>query len=86
MTPRSRRCERTLLRAIHHSRRGNTLYRSPGGGPGTATTTLVLYIYEAGFESFHFGYASAIALSLFAVVLVVTLAQLAIQRKWVSYD
>jgi len=57
-----------------------------GGGPGTATTTLVLYIYEAGFESFHFGYASAIALSLFAVVLVVTLAQLAVQRRWVSYD
>ena len=57
-----------------------------GGGPGTATTTLVLYIYHAGFEAFHFGYASAIALALFAVVLAVTLLQLAVQRWWVAYD
>jgi multiple sugar transport system permease protein len=56
-----------------------------GGGPGTATTTLVLYIYHAGFEAFHFGYASAIALALFAVVLTVTLLQLAVQRWWVTY-
>jgi multiple sugar transport system permease protein len=56
-----------------------------GGGPGTSTTTLVLYIYHAGFEAFHFGYASAVALALFAVVLTVTLLQLAVQRWWVAY-
>jgi multiple sugar transport system permease protein len=56
-----------------------------GGGPGTATTTLVLYIYHAGFEAFRFGYASAVALALFAVVLTVTLLQLAVQRWWVTY-
>ena len=31
------------------------------GGPGTSTTTLVLYIYQAGFQSYKMGYASAIA-------------------------
>lgn len=57
-----------------------------GGGPGTSTTTLVLHIYQTGFEAFRFGSASAIALALFAVILVVTLVQMAFQRKWVHYE
>jgi lactose/L-arabinose transport system permease protein len=32
-----------------------------GGGPGNATMTLGLYLYQQGFRSFNFGYASAIA-------------------------
>jgi multiple sugar transport system permease protein len=57
-----------------------------GGGPGTATTTLVLHIYQTGFEAFKFGYASAIALTLFAIILCITLVQVALQRRWVHYD
>lgn len=30
------------------------------GGPGYATTTLVIYVYRLAFENFNFGYASAI--------------------------
>jgi ABC-type sugar transport system permease subunit len=56
------------------------------GGPGTATTTLVLYIYQVGFQSFHMGYAAAVAWVLFAVVFVFTLIQFRAQRKWVTYD
>lgn len=43
------------------------------GGPGYATSTLVVYVYRIAFESFEFGYASALGvvwlalLSLFAV-------------------
>lgn len=56
------------------------------GGPGKATTTLVLYIYQQGFQSFHMGYAAAIAWALFAIVFVFTLFQFRVQRRWVSYD
>jgi multiple sugar transport system permease protein len=56
------------------------------GGPGTATTTLVLYIYQVGFQSFHMGYAAAVAWVLFAVVFVFTLIQFRAQRRWVTYD
>jgi len=56
------------------------------GGPGTATTTLVLYIYEQGFQSFHMGYASAIALLLFVVIFGFTAFQFRVQRRWVTYD
>lgn len=50
------------------------------GGPGDATTTIVYYIYVAGFESFRMGYASASAFVLLALVLVVTL----IQKRWLG--
>ena len=56
------------------------------GGPGTATTTLVLYIYQVGFESFEMGYAAAVALVLFAAVFIFTVVQFMFQRRWVTYD
>lgn len=41
-----------------------------GGGPGNATLTLGVYLYQQGFRSFNFGYASAIgyAIAAFAVL------------------
>ena len=57
-----------------------------GGGPGTATTTLVLYIYQKGFQSFDMGYAAAVALVLFAAIFVFTVVQFLFQRRWVTYD
>ena len=56
------------------------------GGPGTATTTLVLYIYQQGFQSFEMGYAAAVALVLFAAIFVFTVIQFLFQRRWVTYD
>ena len=56
------------------------------GGPGTATTTLVLYIYQKGFQSFDMGYAAAVALVLFAAIFVFTVIQFLFQRRWVTYD
>lgn len=56
------------------------------GGPGNATNTLVLYIYQQGFQSYNMGYASAIALVLFAVVFILTAAQFLLQRRWVHYE
>ena len=56
------------------------------GGPGTATTTLVLYIYQKGFQSFDMGYAAAVALVLFAVIFVFTVVQFLFQRRWVTYE
>jgi multiple sugar transport system permease protein len=56
------------------------------GGPGVTTTTLVMNIYQVGFQSFHMGYASAIAWVLFAIVFVFTMIQFWFQRRLVTYD
>jgi multiple sugar transport system permease protein len=56
------------------------------GGPGDATRTVVMYIYEQGFRFFNMGYASTIALSLFVVILILTVLQFRLSRRWVFYQ
>jgi multiple sugar transport system permease protein len=53
------------------------------GGPTNATTVLAFYIYEQGFELFRTGYASALAVVLFVITLLLVGAQWAIRRRWV---
>ena len=43
------------------------------GGPGNATITPALYLYKAGFEYNQFGYASAIGVIIFIILVTVTL-------------
>jgi len=61
------------------------IYVMTAGGPGRATNVLVYAIYNAAFIEFKFGYSSAIAIVLFAIVLVITLVQFRMEKKWVSY-
>lgn len=49
-------------------------------GPGNATLTLVLYLYQKGFQRFEQGYASAIAWVLFLLIFGATLLQFQRQR------
>jgi multiple sugar transport system permease protein len=56
-----------------------------GGGPNDATISAVMYLYQTGFQAFQIGYASAIALVVFAVIMLVTLLQFWGSRKWVHH-
>ena len=56
-----------------------------GGGPGRATNVLVIHTYNTAFREFRFGYSSAIAMVLFVIVLVITVAQFRMEKRWVSY-
>lgn len=51
------------------------------GGPLNSTLSVVLYMYNEGFKWWNIGYATAIAFSLFIIIMTGTLIQLAIQRK-----
>jgi len=55
------------------------------GGPGRSTNVLVYDIYNEAFLNFKFGYSSAIAMVLFAIVLIITLIQFKVEEKWVNY-
>lgn len=61
---------------------------NPVGGPDNSTLTLVVYLYQNGFQFFKQGYASAIAWVLFIVIFGATLWQFRRQRQTVSgvYD
>jgi len=61
-------------------------YIMTGGGPNNATLTMVLYLYRKGFQQFRFGYASAIAWVLFAIIMTLTLMLLRSSSLWVFYE
>lgn len=45
------------------------------GGPANSTNTLVMYIYQNGFQNFRMGYASSLALILFLIIFIITIFQ-----------
>ena len=51
------------------------VYTMTGGGPGTATITMVMSIYQSGFKQYKMGYASAMAFVLFLIVIVISILQ-----------
>lgn len=55
------------------------------GGPGNSTTVLALFVYQSAFSYYEMGYASAVSWALFAIILLITLAQWTLQKKWVHY-
>ena len=57
------------------------IYMITQGGPGTSTLVLVYHIYNTAFISWDLGYASAIAMVLFLLVLSVTVFQFRMEKK-----
>jgi multiple sugar transport system permease protein len=57
------------------------IYLMTGGGPENGTLVLAFYIYRQGFEFFDVGYASALAMIMFVIVMVLTVTQLALRRR-----
>lgn len=53
------------------------------GGPGNATNTIVMYIFQSAFRNFRMGYASAMAMALFVIIMAFTLIQNRSSKKWV---
>ncbi len=53
------------------------------GGPQNSTTTIIMYLYEKGFQAFDMGYAAAVALLVFVIIMGVTVLQFLGRRKWV---
>lgn len=54
----------------------NSASTSTAGGPTYSTTTTGLYIYQNAFTNYKFGYASAISVILFIIIMVFTYLQI----------
>jgi len=53
------------------------------GGPARATSTIGFYIWQNAFKYSRMGYAAAISFALMAILLVLTIIQWKMRRKWV---
>jgi multiple sugar transport system permease protein len=63
----------------------DTVMAMTQGGPGRSTNVLVYHIYKTAFQNYNFGYASAMSYILFLIILGITLIQLRMQKRWVTY-
>lgn len=50
------------------------------------TQTVVMLFYRQAFDYGYKGYAAAISILIFAVIMLVTVIQMIGQKKWVNYD
>ncbi|MDB5818655.1 MAG: binding-protein-dependent transport system inner rane component, partial [Rhizobacter sp.] len=58
-----------ILRSVDLLRFFDIIYITTQGGPGNASNTLNIYGFRKGFELFEIGYASALMITLSAIVL-----------------
>jgi multiple sugar transport system permease protein len=56
-----------------------------GGGPGSASRIITLFIYETAIRYSKYSYATALASVLFVAILIITLLQWKVQKLWVHY-
>lgn len=76
----------TVVSLINSFQVFDQAYVMTGGGPGKASYTLVYHLYHLAFEQFSFGPASAAAILLFGLLLILTMIQFSLQRRWVHYE
>jgi multiple sugar transport system permease protein/sn-glycerol 3-phosphate transport system permease protein len=63
-----------------------TVYVMTQGGPGDATSVLNFNIFRQAFVFFHAGYASALSMVLFLILVIITLLQVLYFRNRTVYD
>ncbi len=56
------------------------------GGPGDASRTAVMVMYEAAFKNQELGYGSSIIVVLFILIMLVTFIQFRLAKRWVFYQ
>jgi multiple sugar transport system permease protein/sn-glycerol 3-phosphate transport system permease protein len=64
----------------------DTVYVMTNGGPGYSTQVMNFSIYQHAFVFLQLGYASALSVVLFVIILIVTALQFLYYRKRVVYD
>jgi len=64
----------------------DSVYLLTQGGPEHSTELLVYWMFKNAFEFYKIGPASAIAYILFIVILLLTLVQWQLRKRWVLYE
>ena len=70
-----------VLRAVDALKAFDTIFVITGGGPGTSSETLNLYLYQEAFSYYDIGYASAIVVVFFLLIMAVALVLMKPRRK-----
>jgi multiple sugar transport system permease protein len=71
----------TIMCVIYSFHVFDLIFVMTGGGPGYSTVVLVQYIYQMAFQTSEMGYASAIGMALFTLILMFTAVQWLVSRR-----
>ncbi len=74
-----------ILRTIPALKTFDHIFVITGGGPARASETLNLYTFLEGFEFFHMGYSSALALTLLVIILGISAVLARLRTRQWSY-
>ena len=74
-----------VLQTIDFLRLFDLVLNMTNGGPLNSTTTVVLEVYNEGFGSYNMGYAAALTVILFFLILLITVFQLRVLSRRVEY-
>ena len=75
-----------IIRSIDALKSFDIIFAMTQGGPGTASETINIYLYNVAFAYYDIGYGSAIAVVFFIVIITMSLALLHLRQrtKWNS--
>jgi multiple sugar transport system permease protein len=76
----------TLLSGIWTFNNFTYIYILTGGGPAGTTEILVTYVYRNGFEYFRFGYAAALSIVLFGLVVLISAVYVRLMARQGAFD
>jgi len=70
-----------IIRSIDALKSFDIIYAMTQGGPGTASETINIYLYNVAFAYYDIGYASAIAVIFFFVIIAMSIALLTLRQR-----
>jgi multiple sugar transport system permease protein len=70
-----------VLQAIASLKVFDQVYLLLDGGPNYATRSAIEYIYDSGFTGYRVGYASAVSVAFFLIILAISVVWLWIVRR-----
>lgn len=70
-----------VIRTIDALKAFDTIFVISNGGPGTASETLNIFLYQTAFAYYNMGYASAITVVFFIVIMLISLVLFSVRQK-----
>jgi multiple sugar transport system permease protein len=70
-----------IIRSIDALKSFDIIYAMTQGGPGTASETINIYLYNVAFSYYDIGYGSAIAVVFFVIIIIMSLVLLHLRQR-----
>jgi len=71
----------TIIRSIDAVKSFDIIYAMTQGGPGTASETINIYLYNTAFAYYDIGYSSAMVIVFFALIILLSMVLLMVRQR-----